>query len=123
MKRDYGCAVVDGRRPVLEFRVLGPLQVAKDGRPLPLGGFKQREVLALLLLDRNRVVPRDRLVDALWGERPPASAANGIQIYVSKLRRLLSDGETGPPVRSSPSPPVTGSAFRPGSWTPTSSSA
>ena len=95
MKRDYGCAVVDGRRPVLEFRVLGPLQVAKDGRLLPLGGFKQRELLALLLLDRNRVVPRDRLVDALWGERPPASAANGIQIYVSKLRRLLSDGETG----------------------------
>ena len=102
MKRDYGCAVVDGRRPVLEFRVLGPLQVAKDGRPLPLGGFKQRELLALLLLDRNRVVPRDRLVDTLWGERPPARLA--------------------PPVRSSPSPPVTGSAFGRGSWTPTSSS-
>lgn len=79
---------------MLEFRVLGPLQVAKAGRLLPLGGFKQRGLLALLLLDRNRVVPRDLLVDALWGERPPPSAANSIQIYVSKLRRLFGDGET-----------------------------
>ena len=74
---------------MLEFRVLGPLQVAKEGRVLPLGGFKQRGLLALLLLDRNRVVPRDRLVDVLWGESPPASAANSIQNYVSKLRRLF----------------------------------
>ena len=78
---------------MLEFRVLGPLQVERDGRLLPLGGFKQRGVLALLLLDRNRVVSRDQMVDVLWGERPPASAANSIQIYVSKLRRLLGDGD------------------------------
>jgi predicted ATPase/DNA-binding SARP family transcriptional activator len=90
----YGCAVVDRGRPVLEFRVLGPLQVAKEGRLLPLGGLKQRGLLALLLLNRNRVVPRDRLVDVLWGESPPASAANAVQIYVSKLRRLLGDDET-----------------------------
>ena len=108
---------------MLEFRVLGPLQVAKDGRLLPLGGFKQRELLALLLLERNRVVPRDRLVDALWGERPPASAANGIEIYVSKLRRLLSDGETGAAGAIVTEPPVTGFACRRESWTPTSSSA
>jgi DNA-binding SARP family transcriptional activator len=74
---------------VLEFRVLGPLQVASDDRLLPLGGVKQRALLALLLLERNRVVPRDRLVDALWGDEPPASAANSVQVYVSKLRRLL----------------------------------
>jgi predicted ATPase/DNA-binding SARP family transcriptional activator len=80
-------------KPVLEFRVLGPLQVERDGRLLPLGGFKQRGVLAMLLLDRNRVVSRDQLVDVIWGERPPASAANSIQIYVSKLRRLLSDDD------------------------------
>jgi DNA-binding SARP family transcriptional activator/class 3 adenylate cyclase len=77
---------------VIEFRVLGPLQVVRGGRALPLGGLKQRGLLALLLLDRNRVVPRDRLIDALWGERPPASAANSVQVYVSKLRRLLEDG-------------------------------
>ena len=79
---------------MLEFRVLGPLQVERDGRLLPLGGFKQRGVLALLLLGRNRPVSRDQLVDVLWGERPPASAANSIQIYVSKLRRLLGDGDS-----------------------------
>jgi DNA-binding SARP family transcriptional activator len=80
---------------VIEFRVLGPLQVVKQGRSLPLGGIKQRGLLALLLLDRNRVVPRDRLVDALWGERPPRSAANSVHVYVSKLRRLFENGEPG----------------------------
>ena len=64
----------------------------KDERLLALGGLKQRGLLALLLLDRNRVVPRDRVIDALLGERPPASAANSVQVYVSKLRRLLGDG-------------------------------
>ena len=61
---------------------------------LRLGGLKQRGALALLLLERNRVVPRDRLVDALWGDDPPASAANSVQIYVSKLRKLLGDDST-----------------------------
>ena len=78
---------------MIEFRVLGPLQVLDDGRPLALGGLKQRGALAALLLERNRVVPRDRLVDALWGDDPPASAANSVQVYVSKLRKLL--GEDG----------------------------
>jgi DNA-binding SARP family transcriptional activator len=76
---------------VIEFRVLGPLEVVNDARVLPLGGLKQRGVLALLLLERNRVVPRDRIVDALWGESPPTSAANSVQVYVSKLRRLLDE--------------------------------
>jgi len=80
---------------LIEFRVLGPLEVVDETRVLPLGGHKQRGVLALLLLERNRVVPRDRLVDALWGESPPASAANSVQVYVSKLRRLLGDGGSG----------------------------
>ncbi|MGH3077107.1 MAG: BTAD domain-containing putative transcriptional regulator [Gaiellaceae bacterium] len=78
---------------MIEFRVLGPLQVVKGGRALPLGGLKQRGLLALLLFERNRVVPRDRLVDALWGEEPPASATNSVQVYVSKLRRLLEDAD------------------------------
>jgi DNA-binding SARP family transcriptional activator len=76
---------------VIEFRVLGPLEVVDETRVLPLGGLKQRGVLALLLLERNRVVSRDRLVDALWGDGPPASAANSVQVYVSKLRKLLGD--------------------------------
>jgi DNA-binding SARP family transcriptional activator/class 3 adenylate cyclase len=79
---------------VIEFRILGPLQVVKDDRVLPLGGMKQRGLLALLLIDRNRVVARDRLIDALWPESPPASAANSVQVYVSKLRRLFDEAET-----------------------------
>src|SRR5215470_19784861 len=54
----------------LDFRVLGPLAVAAGGRHLPLGGAKQRAVLALLLLHANEVVPADRLIDDLWGESP-----------------------------------------------------
>ena len=76
---------------MIEFRVLGPLQVLVEGRVVQLGGLKQRGALALLLLERNRVVPRDRLVDALWDDDPPASAANSVQVYVSKLRKLLAD--------------------------------
>jgi DNA-binding SARP family transcriptional activator len=80
---------------VIEFRVLGPLQVVEEGRAVPLGGTKQRGLLALLLLNRNHVVPRERLIDALWGDDPPASAANSIHVYVSKLRRLLDGEEPG----------------------------
>jgi DNA-binding SARP family transcriptional activator/class 3 adenylate cyclase len=83
------------RKALIEFRVLGPLQVVKEERVLALGGRKQRGLLALLLLDRDRVVPRDRVIDALWGQRPPASAANSVHVYVSKVRRLLEDEESG----------------------------
>ena len=58
----------------MEYRVLGPLEVRKDDGPLPLGGAKQRALLALLLLNANRVVSRERLIDELWGDEPPATA-------------------------------------------------
>jgi DNA-binding SARP family transcriptional activator len=74
---------------VLEFRILGPLEVADDGEPLQLSGQKQRALLALLLLDVNRVVSTDRIVDALWGEAPPRTAATSLQNFVSQLRKLL----------------------------------
>jgi len=73
----------------VEFAVLGRLEVRIDGRGVPLGGPKQRAVLALLLLDANEVVSRDRLIDRLWGERPPASAQRSLDSYVSRLRALL----------------------------------
>ncbi len=64
-----------------------------DGdRPVALGGPKQRALLAVLLLRRGEVVSRDRLIDELWGERPPASAAKTVQVYVSNLRKALGDG-------------------------------
>ena len=74
---------------MLEFRILGPLAVAADGEPLQLSGQKQRALLALLLLDVNRVVSTDRIVDALWGEEPPRTAATSLQNFVSQLRKLL----------------------------------
>src|SRR6266511_1781784 len=91
----YGVAVVapQGGR-LVEFQVLGPFQIVREGRPVALGGYKQRALLALLLLERHRVVSHDRLVDALWGERPPPSARNSVQVYVSRLRRVLA-GEGG----------------------------
>jgi DNA-binding SARP family transcriptional activator len=70
----------------MEFRILGPLQVLDEGRELSLGGAKQRALLALLLLDPNRVVSRDRLIDELWGALPPATAPTALQVYVSQLR-------------------------------------
>ena len=74
---------------VVEFRILGPLEAAEDGRPLPLGGQKQRAVLALLLLHAGEVVSTDRVVDALWGERPPRTAGTSLQNFISQLRKLL----------------------------------
>jgi YVTN family beta-propeller protein len=73
----------------MQFRVLGPLEVVEDGRPLLLGGPKQRAVMALLVLQANRPVSKDRLIDAIWGERPPASASHTLDSYISRLRRLL----------------------------------
>jgi DNA-binding SARP family transcriptional activator len=72
-----------------EFHILGPLEAAVDGRQLPLGGVKQRALLALLLLHANEVVSRDRLIDELWGETPPATVAAGLHVYVSRLRKVL----------------------------------
>jgi YVTN family beta-propeller protein len=73
----------------MQFRLLGPLEVENEGRTLPLGGAKQRALLAILLLHSNEVVSRDRLIDELWGERPPASALHSLEVYVSRLRKTL----------------------------------
>jgi DNA-binding SARP family transcriptional activator len=73
----------------VEFRILGPLEVVDAGRAVPLGGSRQRTLLALLLMRPNEVVSADRLIDGLWGERPPASAANALQYHVSQLRKAL----------------------------------
>src|SRR5918999_825200 len=78
-----------GNRARLGFRLLGALEVELGDRVLPVGGRRQQAVLALLLLHANSVVPRDRLIDALWGERPPETAANSLQVAVHGLRRVL----------------------------------
>src|SRR5262249_4677653 len=72
-----------------QFRILGPIEAVVDGRPPALGAPKQPGVLALLLVNRGRVVSSDQLIDGLWGERPPASALQSLQVYVHGLRRAL----------------------------------
>src|SRR5262249_8503485 len=74
----------------LRFGVLGPLQLSVDGTEVPLGAAKQRAVLATLLINRNRIVPMDSLIDAAWQERPPAGARASLHAHVSGLRRLRS---------------------------------
>ena len=73
----------------MEFRILGPLEVLSDGRPLDLGGQKQRALLALLVVEANRVVSTDRLIEALWEEEAPETAQKALQVYVSQLRQAL----------------------------------
>lgn len=73
----------------LRFGLLGPIEVEGEHGTLPVGGPRQRALLALLLLHANTVVSRPRLIDALWGERPPETAANALQVAVHGLRKLL----------------------------------
>ncbi|SEP57670.1 BTAD domain-containing putative transcriptional regulator [Microlunatus flavus] len=102
----------------LAYGLLGPLTVSRDGRPLDLGAPKQRLVLALLLLERGRVVSTDRLVAAAWPRDAPPSAVPSLQAYLSNLRRLLREpdvdgsGRATPLVRQAPGYrlDVTGSA-------------
>ena len=77
----------------MEFRILGPLEVVENGRVLPLGGARQRTLLALLLTRANEVVSADRLIDELWGAQTPRTAANALQYHVSQLRKALAPHE------------------------------
>ena len=73
----------------MEFRILGPIEARTQDGPLEVGGGKPRALLAILLLNAGQVVPADRLIEALWGEAPPSNALKSLQVYVSRLRRLL----------------------------------
>jgi len=81
----------------VELRILGPFEVCDDsGQPVKLRAGRERALLAVLALRRGEVVSTDALVDALWGETPPPTAAKALQGYVSHLRRILeSAGESG----------------------------
>jgi ABC-type transport system substrate-binding protein/DNA-binding SARP family transcriptional activator/DNA-binding beta-propeller fold protein YncE len=73
----------------VRFSILGPIEVHADDGPLPLGGRRQRSVLAALLLAPNAVVSRDELIAAAWDERPPSSVQQSLDSYVSRLRRVV----------------------------------
>jgi DNA-binding SARP family transcriptional activator len=90
----------DGRRLApdvtdMTVRVLGPLEASVDGRPVALGAGKPRAVLAILALRAGEPISTERLIDALWGERPPASATKLVQLYVSQLRKSLAASGDG----------------------------
>jgi DNA-binding SARP family transcriptional activator len=95
MVRPGGGPIVSVVLTMTRFGVLGPLEVLADGRPVALGGPQQRGLLALLLLDANRVVSRERLVSDLWGENPPATARSLLHGCVAGLRRALPDSPDG----------------------------
>jgi predicted ATPase/DNA-binding SARP family transcriptional activator len=73
----------------VQFRILGPIEAVLDGGTAALGAPKQRGLLALLLVNRRRVMTAEQLIDGLWGEAPPASALQSLQVYVHGLRRAL----------------------------------
>jgi DNA-binding SARP family transcriptional activator len=80
----------------MRFRMLGPLLVYDGSSWSAIRAAQQRLVAALLLLEAGRAVPLERLVDELWGERPPPTAAATVRGYVMRLRRLLGGGSGGP---------------------------
>ena len=75
-----------------EVRILGQLEVRDEDRTITLAGGKQRALLALLVINRNKTVSTGRIVDELWGEEPPRTAQKAIQNHVSQLRHGLGDG-------------------------------
>lgn len=73
----------------MEFRLLGPVEAVNNGKPVAIGGIRREVVLAKLLLEHGHVVSVDRLIDALWGYRPPRTAKSQVQITIAALRQLL----------------------------------
>ena len=79
----------------MDIRVLGPVEASAGGKPVFVGAGKPRALLALLALNAGSAISTDRLVEGLWGEEPPATAAKMVQLYVSQLRKALAAGGDG----------------------------
>src|SRR5688572_25177330 len=88
--------------PAVTYRLLGPLEARCDGEVVDLGPRKQRAVLAVLLLHAREVVSSERLIELVWGEAPPRTAAHSIQIYVSGLRRAIEPKGSQPSILTKP---------------------
>lgn len=91
-------ATADAEGRGVEVRVLGAVEVWRDGVSVKVGAAKQRMILALLALRVGEVVSTDRLIDAVWGERPPVTASKALQVYVSELRKLVEPDRSSPTV-------------------------
>jgi YVTN family beta-propeller protein len=83
---------------MIDYRILGPLEVSADGRAIEIGGPKLRALLVILLLRANEAVPRDVLAHELWGEQPPDGAQHTLDVYISRLRKALDAAANGPVV-------------------------
>jgi DNA-binding SARP family transcriptional activator/class 3 adenylate cyclase len=79
----------------MEFRILGPLEILDEGQRIALPRKKQRALLALLLVHSGETLGTDRLIDELWGEQPPTTAAKSVQVHVSRLRKALAAAGRG----------------------------
>ncbi|MCZ6504887.1 MAG: winged helix-turn-helix domain-containing protein, partial [Actinobacteria bacterium] len=73
----------------MDIRILGPIEVRANGEALPLGGLRERALLALFALSPGQTISTDRLIDDLWGEDLPANPSNALQALVSRLRRAV----------------------------------
>ena len=96
LARALGCGTLALPGPPLlrmDFRILGPLEALDGGQRITLRGGKLRAVLALLLLHPNETISSERLIDELWGDEPPATAAKALQVHVSRLRKALAGAE------------------------------
>src|SRR5690242_17926129 len=82
-------SVRDAGLTMTQYSVLGPLEVSEGGRVVEVAGGRLRALLAVLLLHANRVVSVDSIVDSLWGDEPPETAAKAVQVLVSQLRKAL----------------------------------
>jgi YVTN family beta-propeller protein len=87
---------------MIDYRILGPLEVSANGRLIEVGGPKLRALLVILLLRANESVPRDVLVHELWGDQPPLDAQHTLDVYVSRLRKSLDAVAAGPVVVTRP---------------------
>jgi WD40 repeat protein/DNA-binding SARP family transcriptional activator len=76
----------------MDFRILGPLEALEEGERVALGGSRQRALLGVFLLHANETLSTDRLIDELWGERPPTTAGKTVQVRISRLRKALTAG-------------------------------
>src|SRR5690242_12507288 len=73
----------------MDFSILGPLEVVDNGSQIAVGGARPRALLALLVIHANETLGTERLIDELWGEHPPATAAKTVQVHISRLRKAL----------------------------------
>src|ERR671930_2561839 len=73
----------------MEFRLLGPVEALRDGRPVVLGGAKQRALLGLLLLHANEVVSKDRMVDELWRKEGSGEGEKALRVAITRLRKVI----------------------------------